>query len=119
MKQSVLLCLCFSLLVALPACEKHATTQPSDAGAAASPHPAKDREAKFNACSLITKEEVEAVQGSPVRDTMNSGRMGADAENSQCFYTAAEFSKSINLVAVRVDSASASGRGPKDIWRQM
>src|ERR1041385_1810533 len=55
----------------------------------------------FDACALITKQEIEAIEGSPVTDTKNSGRSDAGLSFTQCFYTTAEFSRSVSLAVTQ------------------
>ena len=37
---------------------------------------------------------------------------------SQCFYTATEFSKSVNLAVVQRDPGHPSKRSPRDFWKE-
>jgi hypothetical protein len=100
-----------SLPLALAGCERRATTQSTTS---ASQEPGQ---AKFDACGLIAKEEIEAIQGSPIKETKSSARSDADFRISQCFYTAAEFSKSVSLAVTQSDPHSAK-RSPKDFWKK-
>jgi hypothetical protein len=43
----------------------------------------KNGQTKFDACTLIQKKEIEAVQGSPVRETKSSERSDGDFRVSQ------------------------------------
>ena len=43
---------------------------------------------KFDACALITKEEIEAIEGSPITDVKSSENSDGEFRVSQCFYTA-------------------------------
>src|SRR5712691_11747300 len=88
-----------SLLLAVTGCKKPATTQLSS-GSPAAASPANQQsggEAYFDVCGLITKEQIEAIVGSPIKETKSSGRSNGAFRVSQCFYTAAEFSKSVSL----------------------
>ncbi|HJT80899.1 MAG TPA: hypothetical protein VJ719_06865, partial [Chthoniobacterales bacterium] len=58
--------------------------------------PASD-EPQFDACSLLTKEEIMAVEGSAVTATKNSGKADAGLSFTQCFFTTAEFNRSVSL----------------------
>ena len=71
-----------------------------------------------DACSLLTKEEVGSVQGPPVNETKSSEHSDGVFLVSQCFYTAAEFSKSVTLALVRSDPKQDSKRSPKDFWKE-
>src|SRR5260370_9404212 len=46
---------------------------------------------------LITNQESEAIQGSPIKDIKSSTRADEGFRVAQCFYTAAEFSKSVSV----------------------
>ena len=71
-----------------------------------------------DACNLLTKEEVGSVQGSPVNETKSSEHSDGVFLVSQCFYTAAEFSKSVTLALVQSDPKQGSKRSPKDFWKE-
>src|SRR5437762_7929883 len=71
-----------------------------------------------DACSLLTKEEVGSVQGPPVNETKSSEHSDGVFLVSQCFYTAAEFSKSVTLALVQSDQKQGSARSPKDFWKE-
>jgi hypothetical protein len=71
-----------------------------------------------NACNLLSKEEVESIQAAPVNDVKSSEHSDGAFLVSQCFYTAAEFSKSVTLALVRSDAKQASKRNPKDFWKE-
>ena len=77
--------LCLALLV-FASCEKRSSRQ---AVTEAKPEPAA---AKFDACALLTGAEIEAVMGSPLKETKSSGAANEGMRVSQCFYTAQEFS---------------------------
>lgn len=71
-----------------------------------------------DACSLVSKEEVGSVQASPVNETKTSEQSDGALLVSQCFYTAAEFTKSVTLALVRSDPKQGSNRSPKDFWKE-
>src|SRR3989442_4554606 len=92
------------LLLAATGCKRSITTQLSEGSpAAASPANQQSGEAYFDVCGLITKEQIEAVMGSPIKDTKSSGRSDGSFRLSQCFYTAVEFSKSVSLAVTQND----------------
>jgi len=102
MCRNLVLLLLFCLLAALPACKKRETPPP------------KPRDV----CALITLQEIQTVQGSPMKETKSSARSDGGLRVSQCFYTATEFSKSVNLALVQRDPDHASRRSPKDFWKE-
>jgi hypothetical protein len=70
------------------------------------------------ACSLVSKEEVESVQQTPVKDAKSSERSDGTFRISQCLYAAAEFSKSVNLDLIQADPNKAGNRSPRDFWKE-
>ena len=64
----------------------------------------------FDASALITKEEIEAIQGSVVQETKSSASSSEGLRMSQCFYTTAEFSKSVSLAVTQSDSSNPAVR---------
>ena len=76
------------------------------------------KHADVDACSLITRDEVKAIQGSPVTDTKANVQSDGKFRYSQCFYTTAAFNKSVSLAVTQADSASATPRDPKEFWEQ-
>jgi hypothetical protein len=67
---------------------------------------------------LITLEEIQTVQASPFKEAKSSARSDGGFRVSQCFYTATEFSKSVNLALVQRDPGHPSTRSPKDFWKE-
>jgi hypothetical protein len=68
--------------------------------------------AKGDACALITKAEIEAVQGEPVKETKSSDRSSSSFAISQCFYSLPTFNKSVSLEVTRGQS------GIKEFWNK-
>jgi len=71
-----------------------------------------------DACSLVSKPEVESVQAAPMKEAKRSERSDGVFWVSQCFYTASEFSKSVNLALVQNYAKQRSKRSPKDFWKE-
>jgi len=69
-------------------------------------------------CSLVSKKDVESVEAAPVNETKSSEHSDGVFLVSQCFYAAAEFSKSVTLALVRSDPKQGSKRRPKDFWKE-
>ena len=93
------------LLVTLASCQRSKTAM------------APSKRAKIDACGLITKEEVQAIQGSPIKDVKASEQSDGSFRIAQCFYNAKTFNKSVSLVVTQSDPASAKARNPKDFWK--
>ncbi|PYK64507.1 MAG: hypothetical protein DME50_13145 [Verrucomicrobia bacterium] len=107
MRRSVLVLLFCSAALVLAGCKKHET-----------PPPVPRSQAEIDGCALLTKEETEAVQGSPIKETKSSARSDAAFLVSQCFYTATDFSKSVNLALMRRDPGRPTTTSPKDFWKE-
>ncbi|MGB7926243.1 MAG: hypothetical protein WCF57_23585 [Pyrinomonadaceae bacterium] len=69
-----------------------------------------------DACSLITKSEIEAVQGEPVKETKGSNHASGSFAVSRCFYTLASFNKSVSLEVTLPNTAKTNQPGPKEFW---
>ena len=112
MRGKVFVFLLFSLLLTLAGYEKRAATQ------SITNTSQESGQAKFDVCGLIAKEEIEAVQGSPIKETKSSARSEGDLRISQCFYTEAEFSRSVNLTVIQRDPDQQAKRSPRDFWKE-
>jgi len=95
MRWNILVPLFCFLLIASPGSKKRETPQPVPRASQES------NQAQIDVCGLLTKEEIEAIQGSPIKETKSSARSDAAFLVSQCFYTATEFSKSVSLAVMR------------------
>jgi hypothetical protein len=104
--------LCLALLL-FASCEKRSSLE---AVAEAKPESAA---AKFDACGLLTGAEIEAIMGSPLKETKSSGAANEGMRVSQCFYTAQEFTKSVSLAVTRSDPGSPVKRGANAYWEEM
>jgi hypothetical protein len=108
---------------AAPAADQGAETPPTPASSvsAATKNDGKadaQQAGRFDPCALLTKEEVSEVQGSPVTGTKNSERSAQGVSTTQCFYSTAEFNRSINLTVTRRDPAADGNRSARDVWRE-
>ena len=101
MRRLLFLCLVTSLLMLLGGCTQRGNVS-----------------ATGDACSLVSKEEVESVQGAPVKEAKRSEHPDGVFAVSQCSYTAADSSKSVTLAIVRSDPKQGSERTPKDFWKE-
>jgi hypothetical protein len=72
----------------------------------------------IDACALITKDEVQAIQGSPIKETKGSDHVDASFRTAQCFYTAETFSKSVSLAVTQSAPDSPTARNPKEFWKE-
>ena len=65
---------------------------------AATPQPNEQSVAKIDACSLLTSEEIEAVQGEPLKESKPGEKTDRGIALSDCYLTLPTFSKSVSLV---------------------
>jgi hypothetical protein len=116
----------YFVVAILSGCNKPVTNQsstgdqPTPAAVSTSPSKLPTVEPKLVACSLITQDEVAAVQGSPIQETKSSARRDGSFLVSQCFYTAGEFSKSVSVAVTQPDAnkPDLNKRTPKDFWNE-
>ena len=101
MRRLLFMCLATSLLVLLGGCTKRTNVSVTR-----------------DACSLISNQEIESVQNSPVKEAKSTEHLDGTFRVLQCLYTAAEFSKSVSLALVRSDPKQGSARSPKDFWKE-
>jgi hypothetical protein len=71
-----------------------------------------------DACSLVSKQEVELVQQTSVTDAKSNEHSDGTFRISQCLYSAAEFSKSVTLALIQIDPNQTGKRSPKDFWKE-
>ena len=107
MHHNVLVLLLCSVALVLVGCKKHET-----------PRPVPKSQAQTDVCTLLTKKEIEAIQGSPIKETKSSAHSDAGFLVSQCFYTAAEFSKSCEPGLMQRDPGRPTTTSPKDFWKE-
>ena len=113
---------CFVVAV-FAACKKQATSSLTAGGPDATQTPRAPEErkesglAKFDVCGLITKEEIQAVQGSPIKEIKGSEHAGA-FRVSQCVYVAEDFVKSVSVAVTQSKPDSQTKRTPKDLWHE-
>ena len=94
------------LVPAFAGCQKHATAE-----SASIPPPAK-----IDACALLKKEEIQAIQDSPITDAKSSESSDNAFRVSQCYFATAEPNKSVSLAVTQSDSGSK--RSPRDFWNE-
>jgi hypothetical protein len=125
-----LLAISMALLVTVTAgCSKSdkpevpmATPQPSvspSQPSAASPAAAKEEtgDGAF-ACTLLTSEEIEAVQKEPFKTTKASQRSTSGLTFAQCYF---ELPTTVNSIVVTITqkASGADGRDPKQSWQEI
>jgi hypothetical protein len=68
------------------------------------------------ACSLLTKDDTQAVQGEPFKSTKPSGQTGSGLLVSQCYF---ELPAAVNSIVLTVTRKAKGGRDPSDNWREI
>ncbi len=109
--------LLLGMLLSIAGCGKHpAPPQPADAPPAASPAPSR---VKLEACSLLTRDEIEAIQGSRITDEKSSEQSSKELRASQCYYTAAEANRSVSLGVTESLAESNGKERLTEYWSRM
>lgn len=78
--------------------------------------PAASQAAGDYACTLLTKEEIAAVQGEPFKDTKPSEKSTAGLRVSQCYF---ELPTTVNSVVLTVTRKAEGGRDPSQSWQEI
>src|SRR5688572_23700168 len=118
--RSSFLSLLACLLAALAGCSKSETPAPPNAQTEVStPSPAvSSAQTPLDACSLLTSDEIKAIQGEAVESTKATPASEGEVASSQCFFQLPTFINSISL------QVAQKGSGPgapdlKQVWRKM
>jgi hypothetical protein len=125
--RSLALILALAAIVALTGCSKSeqsvasvATPQPG--GNAKQPGPVSPASASsvtgFDACASLTKDEIQAVQGEPFKDTKRSQKTGSGLSVSQCYFELPQVVNSI-VVTVTQRAEGLDARDPAKDWQQI
>jgi hypothetical protein len=117
MRSYVLASVSWSLIVVCAGCEKHQLEGHQPTWLVSSGDQGRNQ-GELDVCGLITKQEIEAIQRSPIKDTKSSVRLDAGFRVSQCFYAAEDFSKSVSLAVTQRDLASSNKSSVKDFWNE-
>lgn len=137
-RSAIIFFICSSILTT--GCVKSATTQQSatteqsasalstpglaniNATPAASASPAASQSAvakgEIDPCSLLTSDDVRAVQGEPVKETKASRQATGGLVSLQCYYGLPTSSNSISLTLTETDPAKSGGTTAKQYWQQ-
>ena len=114
-------CAGFTILVSLVAFLAAGCSKPkTEAGAnSATPSAAPSVSAAASgedACALLTKEEVQAIQGEPFKDTKPSQKSSAGLIVSQCYF---ELPTPVNSVVITVTRRADGGSDPSESWKEI
>jgi hypothetical protein len=72
---------------------------------------------KVDACTLLTSDEIKAVQGEPVKESKASDRVSGDFIVTQCYYELPTTSNSISLTLTE-GSDKKGGENLKEYWER-
>ena len=116
-RSKILLLSCCTML-AVAGCSKRPKAQPQgDARESRSLTPASASKVKIDPCTLLTSEEIESVQGEPVKETKSSSQSGASFVVSQCYFNLPTSANSISVVVTQ-RAEGPDARDPKQFWRE-
>lgn len=73
---------------------------------------------KKDACTLLTRAEIEAVQGEPVKETKASVQVNGDMLVSECLFHTTNFPKSVSVALAVPASAKPSALAPRKFWQR-
>ena len=107
---------CF-LVVALTSCKRTGTTT----GATAVPKPSAPSVRQvhnIDGCSLITKEEIAAVQNTNVTDAKSSEGSDGNHLITQCYYATTGPNLSVSVAVTQFDPSNVAGSSPREFWEQ-
>jgi len=96
-----------------------ATTTASPAGASGAPSAPPDAgtaKPRVDACTLLTSQEIESVQGEAVKETKLTGQTSGGLSISQCFFTLPTFTNSVSVVVAQTGEGIGA-RDTRDFWR--
>ena len=110
-----------ALLLTVAGCDKKETASPSaENRPSVAPSNSPTTAEPQDVCTLLTKEEIQSVQGSPIRETAGNVRADAGLRVAQCFYTAQDYSKSVVLSTTQTDFNQQNPKhNPKLLWESI
>jgi hypothetical protein len=104
-------------------CEKHVPL--NDSPVARSESPAASSEIRHivqlntDACGLITREEIQQVQGSSVKQMKGTGTSDGRVRALQCYYATEPPNRSIILMVTQDDPEAKDKNGARELWQQI
>ena len=106
------------LLFATVGCSKPQTVElPKDPPLANTPGAGQGTTNAIDACSLLKSNEIEAIQGAPLKDTKPSSNSHGGVTVSQCDFLLPTAAESI-VLTVTQRAKGADARDPKDLWKE-
>jgi hypothetical protein len=109
------------LVLSCGACKKSSETKSVPASS-----PIQDRriqqtysnEPKIAACTLITTDEVGAIQGATITDAKSSEGPSGSLIMSQCYYSSKEPNMAVSLAVLQPNLRSSTGTEARDYWEK-
>jgi hypothetical protein len=125
MKQRVRLI--FAILVSLSGLAAGSCSRPKHLNAAAQPSPSPSPSVSAPAstvaaiagpaaCTFLTRDEIQAVQGEAFKDTKPSEQTAAGLAVSQCYF---ELPTPVNSVVLTIMRKADGGRDPAERWKEI
>jgi hypothetical protein len=120
----ILLFICIGgYVIEFAGCEKY--VPPNDSPVARSEPPAASSEIRrivqlnTDACGLITREEIQQVQGSPVKQMKGTGTSDGRVRALQCYYSTEPPNRSVILMVTQDDLEAKDEKGSRELWQQI
>jgi PBP1b-binding outer membrane lipoprotein LpoB len=101
-----------------PSNASSSSSTPSVANPSASPSPNASPVARpsVDACTLLVSDEIKAVQGESLKQTIPSNRATGDFLVTQCYYELPTRSNSVSLTLTEKNSEKQGGQSVKEFW---
>jgi hypothetical protein len=72
----------------------------------------------LDACQLLTRAEIEAVQGEPVKEAKPNVQSNGGMRISECLFHTSNFAKSVSVALAAPSLGKASGLTPRKFWQR-
>lgn len=72
---------------------------------------------QIDVCALISREDAQSIQGSPVKDVKSSVNTNGGFRTSDCVYTGETNDQSVTLSLVQKNVSSPNAVDPKQYWK--
>jgi hypothetical protein len=112
----ILFVFCF-LIISLTGCKRSGTTTSSSLSPQPPVRAARDLQ-KIAACSLITNEEVGALQDTTITDAKSSEGSDGRYLITQCYYASSGPNLSVSLAVTQFHPNNPAGPSPREQWDQ-
>jgi hypothetical protein len=117
MRRSLILSFLAWLLAVCPGCSKPENPSPPKTQVDTSPSPPAPAK-PLDACSLLTSDEIKAIQGEAVENAKSTASPEGHISTSQCFFSLPTFINSISLQIVRQGTAPGAP-DVKEAWKKL